>query len=389
MTPAARLNAAIVLLDAILAGEPAERALTHWGRASRFAGSADRAAVRDHVFDALRCRGSYAALGGSLSGRGLMLGWARAQGADIAALFSGEGHGPAPLSAAEQAALQAPAPSDEERLAMDWPDWLLPALQADLGDLFPAISAAMRQRAPVFLRANLAKGSRAAAQAALAAEGIETHPHPLAPTALEVVAGGRKIAQSLVYTQGLVELQDAASQAMLTLVPVTEGMRVLDYCAGGGGKALALAALAPKARITAHDIDAGRMRDISPRAKRAGARIAEAVPGQVRGVFDLVLVDAPCSGSGTWRRSPDAKWRLTPARLAELVQLQADILMRGSAHVAPGGRLCYMTCSLLSVENARQVAAFLAKGGFALDAERHLTPCDGGDGFYGAILRRM
>ena len=389
MTPAARLNAAIALLDAILAGEPAERALTNWGRASRFAGSADRAAVRDHVFDALRCRGSYAALGGGLTGRGLMLGWARAQGAAFATLFTGAGHGPEPLSEAEQAAVSLPLPADEECLAMDWPDWLLPALRADLGDLFPAVSAAMRQRAPVFLRANLIRTTRDAAQAALAEEGIETRPHPLAPTALEVVAGARKIAQSRAYTQGLVELQDAASQAMLTLLPVTDAVRVLDYCAGGGGKALALAALAPKARITAHDIDAARMRDLAPRAKRAGVRIAQATPGRVSGQFDLVLVDAPCSGSGTWRRSPDAKWRLTPARLAELVALQADILLRASAHVAPQGRICYMTCSLLAVENVGQVAAFLAKGGFALEAERQLTPCDGADGFYGAILRRV
>ncbi len=389
MTPAARLNAAIALLDAILAGEPAERALTNWGRASRFAGSADRAAVRDHVFDALRCRGSYAALGGGLTGRGLMLGWARAQGADIAMLFSGAGHGPTPLSAAEQAVLNAPLPADEDRLAMDWPDWLLPRVRADLGDLFPAVSAAMRQRAPVFLRANLAKITRDAAQAALAAEGIETRPHPLAPTALEVTAGARKIAQSHAYAEGLVEVQDAASQAMLTLVPVSEGMRVLDYCAGGGGKALALAALARGASITAHDIDAGRMRDIAPRAKRAGVRIAEVAPGQVRGMFDLVLVDAPCSGSGTWRRSPDAKWRLTPARLAELEALQADILLRASAYVAPRGRLCYMTCSLLAAENAGQVAGFLARDGFAREVARQLTPCDGGDGFYGAVLRRV
>lgn len=389
MTPAARLAAAIDLLDAILAGEPAERALTNWGRASRFAGSGDRAAVRDHVFDALRCRGSYAALGGALSGRGLMLGLTRAQGLDAGALFSGEGHAPAALTEAEAELLAAPLPPEADLAALDWPGWLVPQIQSALGADFSEVSALSRARAPVFLRVNLARGSRAGAQAELVAEGIETAPHPLSDTALEVRAGARRIAQSAAYREGRVELQDAASQAVLGLVDLAPGARVLDYCAGGGGKALALAARAPKARITAHDIDAGRMRDIAPRAARAGARIALAQPGRVEGLFDLVMVDAPCSGSGTWRRSPEAKWRLTPERLAALEGLQAEILMQASAHVAPGGRLLYMTCSLLEAENGVQIARFIAPGGWALEAERRLTPRDGADGFFGALLRRI
>ncbi|MBZ4022412.1 SAM-dependent methyltransferase [Rhodobacter sp. TJ_12] len=388
MTPAARLAAAIDLLDAILAGAPAERALTNWARANRYAGSGDRAAVRDHVFDALRCRGSFAALGGALTGRGLMLGLCRAEGRDPATLFTGTGHAPAPLTAAEQAHLAAPAPPAEDLLASDWPKWLLPQLHADLGADFAAVSDAMQARAPVFLRVNRAKAHRDAAQAALAEAGIETVPHPLAETALEVTAGARKIAQSAPFTAGLVELQDAASQAMVELVPIGPNMRVLDYCAGGGGKALALAALAPKAQITAHDIDAGRMRDIAPRAKRAGAKIRLAEPGKVSGPYDLVLVDAPCSGSGTWRRAAEAKWRLTPERLAELVALQSEILARAAALTAPGGRLCYMTCSLLSVENDAQVAAFTQSGAWRVDARLRLTPVDGGDGFFGVVLAR-
>lgn len=387
MTPAARIAAAISLLDAVLAGESAERALTNWGRANRFAGSSDRATVRDHVYDALRCRGSFATLGGALSGRGLMLGLCRSEGIDPATIFTAEGHAPAALSADEA---QAPAvPSFDALCASDWPDWLLPQLLADLGDDFPAVSAAMRSRAPVFLRVNLAKTTLAKAQDVLAEDGIETLPHLAAETALEVTAGARRIAQARAYLQGLVEVQDAGSQALLCGLDLPQKARVLDYCAGGGGKALALAASHPGCRITAHDIDAARMKDIAPRAARAGARITLAAPGKVDGKFDLVMVDAPCSGSGTWRRTPEAKWRLTPAHLDERVALQGDILRRAAAHVAPGGKLLYMTCSLLRAENAGQIAAFLDRGGFALETTKDLTPRAGTDGFFGALLRRL
>ncbi|MFC5738663.1 RsmB/NOP family class I SAM-dependent RNA methyltransferase [Sinirhodobacter huangdaonensis] len=388
MTPAARLAAAIAILEQVREGAPAERALTNWGRASRFAGSGDRAAVRDHVFDVLRCRGSFAALGGGESGRALVLGLARAQGLDIAALFTGEGHAPAPLSAQEAARLAQPLPDEGTLADLDWPDWLRPQLQADLGAAYAAVSARMRARAPVFLRVNLARGDRAAAQAALALEGIATRPDPLAETALEVTGGARRVQASAAYRDGLVELQDAASQAAIAQVPVAAGMRVLDYCAGGGGKALALAARAPKARIEAHDIDPGRMRDIPVRAARAGARISTVAPGRLGRDYDLVLVDAPCSGSGTWRRTPEAKWRLTPERLAELCTLQAQILRAAAARVAPGGRLLYMTCSLLDAENAAQVEAFVRETGWQVAEQRRFTPLDGGDGFFAAQLER-
>lgn len=389
MTPAARIAAAITLLDAIAAGEPAERALTNWGRAHRFAGSGDRAALRDHVYDALRCRGSFAALGGAADGRGLMLGMCRAAGIDPATVFTGAGHAPGPLTGAEAEALARPVPAAAELAASDWPDWLLPHLRADLGEDFDAVSEAMRARAPVFLRVNLAKASVVEAAQALAQEGIGTEPHPLAATALRVLSGARRIAASQAYLQGLVELQDVASQAVLGGLLLPEAARVLDYCAGGGGKALALAAAHPGARITAHDTDPGRMKDIPPRATRAGARIAQAGPGKVSGVFDLVLVDAPCSGSGTWRRTPEAKWRLTPARLAELTALQDQILARAAGYVAPGGQLLYMTCSLLSAENDARIAVFVQRGGFALAECRRYSPRDGGDGFFAARLCRL
>lgn len=392
MIPAARLAAAIDILDRTLSGQPAEQALTNWARANRFAGSGDRAAIRDHVYDALRCRGSFAMLGGVggggvPSGRRLILGLARAQGLDLAALFSGERFAPAPLDAAEQRHLAAPAPPEAELIRADWPDWLWPPLLAALGARAPEVAARMRGRAPVTLRVNLARTSREAARAALAAEGILAAPHPLAQSALEVSAGARGIARAAAYLDGRVELQDAASQAAVEMLPLEGVERVLDYCAGGGGKALAIAARAPAIQVTAHDVDAARMRDIAPRAARAGVRIAQRLPGSDLGRHDLVVVDAPCSGSGTWRRTPEAKWRLTPARLAELTALQAAILPRAAACLRPGGCLAWFTCSLFSAENEEQVQAFIDKSGFVLETSRRFDPTEGGDGFFAAILR--
>lgn len=378
MTPAARAAAAIGILDRIEAGQPAEVALTNWGRASRYAGSGDRAAVRDIVYDCLRCRRSFAALGGGQTGYGLVLGWARASGQE--ALFSGEGHAPAVAVGAGH------VPHGFE--ALDCPDWLGPALQASLGAAFEPVMQAMRRRAPVFLRANLARLTREQAIAALAAAGIDARAHPLADTALEVTGGARKVQASAPYAEGLVELQDAASQAVVGMLPLRDGMRVLDLCAGGGGKTLAMAARA-KLTLYAHDAEARRMSDLPARAKRAGAAVQTTAKPEAAGPFDLVLADVPCSGSGSWRRDPQGKWALDAARLEMLTGLQATILDRAAGLVRPGGAIGYATCSMLEPENGAQVAAFLARhAGWHVEAERRFTPLDGGDGFFAAVLRR-
>ena len=382
MTPAARLSAAIEILDRVLAGAPAEQVLTNWARASRFAGSGDRHAVRDLVYDALRCRRSFAALGGAETGRGLILGGLRSAGVDPETLFTGEGHAPAPLSSADIG--QAPTGF----AALDIPDWLASQMRQDLGDAFEAVAEALRHRAPVILRANLARGSRASARAALAEAGIEAEPHPLSPTALLVTAGARRVSASEPYTGGLVELQDAASQAVVDALPLADGMRVLDYCAGGGGKSLAMAARA-RVKLLAHDSDPRRMRDLPARAKRAGIKV-EVLPGAPSGLFDLVLADAPCSGSGSWRRAPEGKWALTPQRLQDLRNIQSEILDKASALVQPRGWFAYATCSLLNAENRDQIDAFLARTGkWSLQRELRLTPIDGADGFYLALLQRI
>lgn len=384
MTPGARVAAAIEVLDQVLEGANAEQCLTTWARSHRFAGSKDRAAIRDHVFEALRNLRSFAALGGVRSGRAIMIGALRARGVDPATLFHGEGHAPAPLSG-DEAALTPPALSQGE--ALDMPDWLLSDLERSLGADMAPICTALKSRAPVFLRCNLARSTCEDAIAALARDGIVAQPHGLSKTALQVIDGERKVKNSQALLSGLVELQDAASQAILERLPLRPGLRVLDYCAGGGGKSLALAAQG--CEVTAHDINPRRMRDVPVRAERAGVRVKTVSSDRLTGKYDLVLLDAPCSGSGAWRRSPQAKWDLTVDRLHELCAIQADIIRETFDFVAPGGVLAYATCSLLKNENRDQVDAFLRDHeGWTLDHEIRLTPLDGADGFYLAALTR-
>lgn len=382
MTPEARLSAAIEVLDRILAGQPAEAALTQWGRASRFAGSGDRNGVRDLVFEALRCKRSFAALGGAETGRGLILGGLRAQGIDPATMFNGLGHAPAALRASE-AARQATLAE-----TLDCPDWLLPLLQASLAADFVPVMQALQQRAPVYLRVNRRKGDVAAAQAALAAEGITTELTSLASFGLEVTGGARKIQKSVAYESGLVELQDAASQAVIEALPLVDGQRVLDYCCGGGGKALAMAARA-EITLLCHDAEPRRMRDLPARAERAGVKVSFVENPSKAMPYDLILTDVPCSGSGSWRRDPQGKWALTPERLAQLQLIQAQILDEAAALLAQGV-LAYATCSMLLQENEQQIAAFLARHpAWHCTLQRRFSPLSGGDGFFLAVLTRQ
>ena len=381
MTPAARVQAAITLLDEILAGKPAEQALTSWARASRFAGSKDRAAVRDHVFDALRCRSSFAALGGALSGRGLMLGLVRSQGTDLDGLFDGSAYGPEPVNPGETG--RTPLDGAE---AGNMPEWLWSEFERSLGTGAPAGAAYLSRRAPVFVRVNARRTSRDGLIEQLEADDIIAIPHPLAPTAMEITSGARKLRNTSAFTDGLFEMQDAASQAVVDALPLRNGQSVLDYCAGGGGKTLAMAASADL-DLTAHDAEPRRMRDLPARAARAGVsvRVVETITTGTDS--DLVLCDVPCSGSGSWRRAPDGKWALTPERLQQLNDIQDDILRTACRLVRPEGALAYVTCSVLRCENQDRVARFLDGHPGWQQVQEHRWPLlGGGDGFFLSVL---
>ena len=337
MTPAARIAAAADILDTLSGGVAAEQALTRWARQNRYAGSKDRAAVRDHVFDVLRQRETCACLGGGTDGRALVAGLLRAQGANLAAAFTGEGHAPGPLTDAETAAFGNSVACDA---LWNLPQWLIPEFRRSLGDAAQAAERALRQRAPVTLRVNLARADLGSAQASLQADGIGTQANPMCQTALTVTEGARRLRNATAYTTGLVELQDAASQAVVAGLP--EGALCLDYCAGGGGKALALAAQ-PGRAVHAHDIDpARRARRVSRHAAcdrcpvttgtfRSGAlrcalfgqRCVAAITGCQMGLFagqargSLRLAgrhSAPCRSTGRTGRHTGLCHLFSPAR---------------------------------------------------------------------------
>lgn len=386
MTPAARIQAAIEILDHINTGVAAEKALTGWARRSRFAGSKDRAAIRDHVFSALRCRNSFAAMGNGSDGRAIMLGAVANSGGDAETLFSGVGHGPSALNDQEKAWL-AQGNADDP---VDLPEWLWLRFQESLGPDARKMADALRNRAPVFLRVNVARCTVEDAQQELMADGVTTDRHPSASTALVVTEGARAIRNAAAYTTGLVELQDGASQALAEALPLRPSQRVLDYCAGGGGKTLAMGGLHPDLSLFAHDAVTGRMADLPSRAKRAGLQVTDLKTTALRSCdpFDLVLCDVPCSGSGSWRRSPEGKWILTPEKFDNLLSVQRKILDEAAGLVKPGGVLAYATCSILRPENEDQVNAFLDRSeGWTVKTQHNWFPDGDTDGFFLSALR--
>ncbi|MGJ0395644.1 MAG: RsmB/NOP family class I SAM-dependent RNA methyltransferase [Methylocystis sp.] len=376
MTPAAHVSAAIEVLDDLTKRRrPAAESLKDWGIAHRFAGSKDRAAIASLVFDALRKRASAAYVMGAETPRAIMLGALReARGLNagaIAALCSGAGHAPAKLSDEERARLESAAlDGAPDHVRGDYPEWLAARFDAAFGAGAGAEGAALAARAPVDLRVNLLKCSREQALEKLA--HLAPTPTPLSPIGLRIDAGqgrGPALTGETAYVKGLVELQDEASQLAALLCGASPGEQLLDLCAGGGGKALALAAqMHNRGQIYAHDSNGRRLAPIHERLERAGARNIQlrAPRGQadvladLEARCDLVLIDAPCTGTGAWRRHPDAKWRLAPGALDLRLKEQGGLLEKAARFVKTGGRLVYVTCSVLREENEDRIAAFLA-----------------------------
>jgi 16S rRNA (cytosine967-C5)-methyltransferase len=389
MTPAARLQAAIEIVDQVIAsarddGPPADAIVTRYFKQRRYAGSGDRRAVRELVFRTIR-RSAAIPSGGRAAIAGLA-----ADQPELVDLF-GEPRGP-----------EAAVDGEEATPASIVPDWLVP-------ELSPLVGAqelpALLERAPLDLRANIARTDRDA----LLPQFEGAAPTRLSPWGIRLPSDTR-IDDHPAFKQGLVEVQDEGSQLIALACEAAQGERILDLCAGAGGKALALAGATPGAVILATDSNRARLSKLPPRAERAGATIETRLlspPKELAnlsdwvGTADCVLVDAPCSGSGTWRRNPEGRWRLTPERLDRLVAQQARLLDLAAELVRPGGRLVYAVCSLLSREGAGQIQDFLSRrsswnvqerssdAGRSDGAGRLLTPGhDGTDGFFVARLGR-
>ncbi|MEL7152912.1 MAG: RsmB/NOP family class I SAM-dependent RNA methyltransferase [Pseudomonadota bacterium] len=392
MRPDARAQSAIEILDLWLADQTGlDRVLAQWARTNRYAGSKDRAAIADLVYGAVRRLRSanWAACGEQpASGRTLIHGATLLDQASIDQLFSGERYAPDSLSEAEISA-RCDLGTAPHAIRYDYPDWL----SQHLDGVSDADLDALRERAPLDLRVNTLKSDREEALKSLTAEGISAQAIPGSETALRVLDGNRKVARSTAYAHGMVEIQDFGSQQLADLAEPQPGEQIIDLCAGGGGKSLAMAAQAGgNARIFAYDVSPARLSDLPQRAERAGAKIniltAKDV-AQRSETADVVFVDAPCSGSGAWRRNPDAKWQLTEERLASLNTIQAELLEQAADLCAPSGRIVYGTCSILNVENIDRINEFLTKATQWSEINRLvLRPTNGCDGFFGAVLTR-
>jgi 16S rRNA (cytosine967-C5)-methyltransferase len=379
MTPAARLSAAIEVIAEIEARRrPATDALKDWGLAHRFAGSSDRAAIAGLVYDALRRKASAAWLIGEATPRAVLIGMLhRERGYDvaqIAALCSGR-FAPAPLTEAERAALERgpPPPGAQPHIEGDYPEWLDPYLLRAFGEARAAEGAALATRAPLDLRVNTLRGPREELLPKLAHLLVE--PTRWSPVGLRIRlpadAKSPAIHAEPPFRKGTIEIQDEGSQLAALFTGAQPGEQVIDLAAGAGGKTLALSAMMEnRGQIYASDIDKRQLAPIHERIGRAGVRniqvrtprgAADDVLVDLAGRSDLVLIDAPCTGTGTWRRDPDAKWRVRPGALAERLKQQERLLDRAAVLVRAGGRIAYVTCSVLAEENGDQVRAFLSR----------------------------
>ena len=411
MTPAARLAAAASILDRISAGkQPAEAVLKTWGTENRYAGSKDRRAIADHVYKVIRARGRLVwAMGGREDGRALVIGsLSLIDGLsleEIEALHSGDGYGPKPLSKQERGRISATADDIPGWVAAGLPEFVVEDFKNTFGDRWAdEAEGLMVPRAPIDLRVNAAKATVAEVAAELREAGLSPEPTPWSAWGLRLSAEPPPNVQALeAFKAGRIEIQDEGSQIVCWLAGVRPGMTVVDYCAGGGGKTLGLAMqglaegaarvvqaseperiwtptgwvdgpkTAPKpagpveseGRLIAYDVVQKRLDNIRPRLQRAGvtAELIQLGPNgggveDMVGQADVVLVDAPCTGSGTWRRRPEDAWRLKPEEVDRMHSLQMGILARAAKLVKPGGRLVYITCSMLRGENEATVDAF-------------------------------
>ncbi len=373
-----RIAAAIEIIDGLKEkNRPVSLALKDWGQANRFAGSKDRAAIGNLVYDAMRKRSSHQFSMQSETGRALALSViVRDWGIELKELetaFASDNFAPDPISPEEKKLLlsKTPLKNAPAHIQANIPEWLMASFEKSFGKNWPEQAKAQSDRPPLDMRVNILKSSSDKVQKSL--KRFSPQPMDIATNGLRIVpgVGAERIANisaDEAYKKGWVEIQDQGSQIVSALSNAKPGEQVLDFCAGGGGKTLALASMMEnKGQIFAHDSDRNRLAPIFDRLKRAGIRNVQVRSPQegaldnLVGRMDKVVVDAPCTGTGTWRRHPDSRWRLSPAQLEKRVAEQAQILDEAKKFLRPGGELIYITCSVLPEENIEQIESFIAK----------------------------
>jgi len=383
-------QATIDILDLYLSSFKLEAALKYWSNKNRYAGSSDRRHIRNITFDIIRQKHSCAFVGGGLSGRKLVMGYLILKDLDLSSVFTGLKFAPKEITKIERRFLIFSYETIKV-YELDCPTWLVPIIKNSLSENFNNYLYLMRTRALVQLRINKHKTCRKNVLTLLRNEEIEVVPNKLISSGINVLNGAHKILRSSLFFDGLIEFQDVGSQLVSQMIEIEEGDQVLDLCAGSGGKTLAVASEANKvAYYSAWDEDLNRMDDLENRANRAGIKISKLLNKPVQNIYDKVIIDAPCSGSGSWRRNPQGKWDLSLDKLRLYIDIQKRLILDAFKLLKQGGQVIYITCSVLDIENEKLLEELiLADGTFYKEKTLNLLPTYQNDGFFAAILKKI
>ena len=380
----------IEILDTYLNETKIDFVLRKWAIKHRFAGSSDRRKIKDIIFDIIRQKKSCEHVGGGFSGRNLLIGYLKLKGTELSSVFDNSKFGPEELTIKEQN-ITVDFSNLSDIYELDFPSWLIPILRRSLLNEFSNVVKALRNRSHIQLRVNLKKISRLNAMKKLQKNNIECEINELCTTALNVLNGAQHILTSPCFENGFVELQDAGSQLVSELIEINYNDKVLDMCAGSGGKSLAISCGAElDATYFAWDINFDRMKDIDARSKRAGVKIEKVIKLSSKSFYNKIIIDAPCSGSGSWRRDPEGKWRLDEDILDNYVKTQKELILKGLKLLAPRGQILYITCSILDIENGKLIDDLISSVlSLRLVKSISLVPSSKSDGFYGAVLEKV
>ena len=380
----------IEILDTYLNEAKIDFVLRKWAIKHRFAGSSDRRKIKDIIFDIIRQKKSCEHVGGGFSGRNLLIGYLKLKGTELSSVFDNSKFGPEELTIKEQN-INVDFSNLSNIYELDFPSWLIPILRRSLLNEFSNVVKTLRDRSHIQLRVNLKKISRLNAMKKLQKNNIECEINELCSTALNVLNGAQHILTSPCFENGFVELQDAGSQLVSELIEINYNDKVLDMCAGAGGKSLAISCGAElDATYFAWDINFDRMKDIDARSKRAGVKIEKVIKLSSKSFYNKIIIDAPCSGSGSWRRDPEGKWRLDEDILDNYVKTQKELILKGLKLLAPRGQILYITCSILDIENDKLIDDLISSVlSLKLVRSISLVPSSKSDGFYGAVLEKV
>ena len=394
-----RANAAIFILDEFLAGQNLNAILSKWSKANRYAGSSDRESIRDIVFDILRVKKTFTFILSKekqvINGRALVLLYSVYYSLPLNDIFTGQKYGPDKLNNYENEFSEIAKENNERGFEVidNIPDFLLDEFERSLGSKFNNVMRLLEKRAPVSIRVNTNKSDVSSILEVLSSEGIEGKIAKKVRYGIEIIGNPRRLTQIQAFKDGHFEVQDLHSQKIIEGLPIKEDTKILDYCAGAGGKILNIASLLKgNGRFFVHDLDKRKLIEADLRAKRAGIKLKRLNAENMEkhhNSFDYILADVPCSGSGTWRRNPQQKWRITPDSLEEILNRQITILNEVKDLIKKNGLLFYITCSLLKIENEEVVADFLIQNkNFSLSNKENITIDAQGDGFFCAVLQK-